>query len=95
MQGDEGFEVVPGSAFVVARTAQRNNSSAYYVDGRRSSFGEVTDLLKAKGIDLDNNRFLILQVCAWCQMWPARAALQAAAARQCMALGCLTQNMPG
>ncbi len=53
--------MVPGSAFVVARTAQRSNASAYYVDGRRSSFGEVTDLLKAKGIDLDNNRFLILQ----------------------------------
>ena len=54
--------MVPGTAFVVARTAHRNNSSSYYVDGRKSSFGEVTALLKGKGIDLDNNRFLILQV---------------------------------
>ena len=53
--------MVPGSDFVVARTALRSNASNYYVDGRKSSFGEVTDLLKAKGVDLDNNRFLILQ----------------------------------
>ncbi|EIE19557.1 RecF/RecN/SMC protein [Coccomyxa subellipsoidea C-169] len=58
---DEAFEVVPGTGFVVSRTAMRNNSSNYYVDGRKSSFGEVTDMLKGKGIDLDNNRFLILQ----------------------------------
>lgn len=54
--------MVPGTGFVVSRTAMRNNSSNYYVDGRKSSFGEVTDMLKGKGIDLDNNRFLILQV---------------------------------
>ncbi|BDA46592.1 Structural maintenance of chromosomes protein 4 [Coccomyxa sp. Obi] len=58
---DEAFEVVPGTDFVVSRTAHRNNTSNYYVDGRKSSFGEVTDMLKGKGIDLDNNRFLILQ----------------------------------
>jgi len=59
--GEESYEVVPASAFTVARTAHRNNTSAYYVDGRKSSFTEVTDLLKGKGVDLDNNRFLILQ----------------------------------
>jgi hypothetical protein len=32
------------------------------VNGRKSNFTEVTELLKAKGVDLDNNRFLILQV---------------------------------
>ena len=31
------------------------------VNGKSSSFTEVTALLKGKGIDLDNNRFLILQ----------------------------------
>ena len=46
----------------MSRTAHRNNSSVYYIDARKSSFGEVTDVLKGKGIDLDNNRFLILQV---------------------------------
>lgn len=47
---------------VVARTAHRDNKSDYYVDGRKSTFTAVTALLKGKGIDLDNNRFLILQV---------------------------------
>ena len=53
---------MPGSAFAVSRTAHRNNTSNYYIGERRSNFGEVTEMLKAKGIDLDNNRFLILQV---------------------------------
>ena len=58
----ETYLPVPGSAFRVSRTAHRNNTSNYYINDRRSNFGEVTDMLKAKGIDLDNNRFLILQV---------------------------------
>ncbi|PSC72157.1 structural maintenance of chromosomes 4 [Micractinium conductrix] len=58
---DEGFEAVPGSQFVISRTAHRNNSSNYYINDRKSNFTEVTDLLKGKGVDLDNNRFLILQ----------------------------------
>jgi chromosome segregation ATPase len=40
----------------------RNNTSDYYVSGKRMNVKEVTTLLKGKGIDLDNNRFLILQV---------------------------------
>jgi structural maintenance of chromosome 4 len=47
---------------VVTRTAYRNNSSKYTINDRTSSFTEVTSLLKNKGIDLDHNRFLILQV---------------------------------
>ena len=70
--------MVPGSDFVVARTALRSNASNYYVDGRKSSFGEVTDLLKAKGVDLDNNRFLILQARSSAHTW----ALQDLAVRQ-------------
>lgn len=60
-QDDGGFEVVPGSEFSVARTATRANTSDYYVDGKKTSVKDVTSLLKGKGIDLDNNRFLILQ----------------------------------
>jgi structural maintenance of chromosome 4 len=52
---------VKDSQFTVTRTAHRDNSSKYYVNGRVSSFSEVTSLLGGKGIDLDNNRFLILQ----------------------------------
>jgi hypothetical protein len=44
----------------------RDNRSDYTVNGRKLPTKEVTALLKAKGIDLDNNRFLILQVWAAC-----------------------------
>lgn len=56
------FEVVPGSEFSVARTAHRSNQSDYYISDRKVSAKEVAERLKSKGIDLDNNRFLILQV---------------------------------
>lgn len=61
-QDDDNFEAIPGTQFVVSRTAHRSNKSDYFIDGRKSNFTEVTTLLKGKGIDLDNNRFLILQV---------------------------------
>lgn len=60
-QPGEEYELIPGSEFVVTRTADRDSKSDYFVDGRRSSMADVTRLLKGKGIDLDNNRFLILQ----------------------------------
>lgn len=59
---DELFDVVPNSQLTVTRIAFRNNTSKYLLDDKPSNFTEVTDTLKAKGIDLDNNRFLILQV---------------------------------
>lgn len=40
----------------------RSNTSDYYVNGRKASAKDVAALLSSKGIDLDNNRFLILQV---------------------------------
>ncbi|RVW82690.1 Structural maintenance of chromosomes protein 4 [Vitis vinifera] len=59
---DDGtYEAVPGSDFVIARVAFRDNSSKYYINDRPSNFTEVTKKLKGKGVDLDNNRFLILQ----------------------------------
>ncbi|MEW5307233.1 MAG: hypothetical protein WDW36_009641 [Sanguina aurantia] len=57
----EDFEVVAGSELVVARVATQSNESHYTVNGRKVTAKEVTELLKGKGIDLDNNRFLILQ----------------------------------
>lgn len=47
---------------VVARTAYKSNKSDYSVNGRSSSYKDVQALLKGKDIDLDHNRFLILQV---------------------------------
>ena len=57
----DAFEIIPGSEFVVSRTAFKDNSSSYAIDGRKTNFKEVGKLLRTKGIDLDHNRFLILQ----------------------------------
>jgi structural maintenance of chromosome 4 len=54
-------EVIEGSEFTVSRTATRNNASAYYLNGKTATYTEVQRFLRDKGIDLDNNRFLILQ----------------------------------
>ncbi|XP_071838574.1 structural maintenance of chromosomes protein 4-like isoform X2 [Apostichopus japonicus] len=58
---DKDYEVVPGSQLVVSRTAYKDGSSQYFVNGKKNTFKEVTTLLKDCGIDLDHNRFLILQ----------------------------------
>lgn len=59
--GDDDFHVVPDSETVITRIAKRDNSSTYKLGGKNSSFKEIAAYLNAKGIDLDNNRFLILQ----------------------------------
>jgi structural maintenance of chromosome 4 len=58
---EEAFAPVPGSDFVIAREAYKNNTSKYFIDTKTSNFTEVTTLLKTHGVDLNNNRFLILQ----------------------------------
>lgn len=57
----DDFDVVPDSELVLKRFAQRNNTSQYTLNDKRSSFTEITDLLRQRGIDLDHKRFLILQ----------------------------------
>ncbi|XP_066938729.1 structural maintenance of chromosomes protein 4 [Macrobrachium rosenbergii] len=57
----EDFEVVPNTQFVVSRTAFRDNSSFYQMNGKRCQFKQVAKELRSFGIDLDHNRFLILQ----------------------------------
>uniref|UniRef100_A0A7S2JYQ7 Structural maintenance of chromosomes protein n=1 Tax=Leptocylindrus danicus TaxID=163516 RepID=A0A7S2JYQ7_9STRA len=59
--GDEDYDIVPNSEMVVSRTARRDNSSSYKLDGKNCSFKQVAEYLGSKGIDLENNRFLILQ----------------------------------
>lgn len=59
---EDGYDAVPGSEFSVSRTAHRSNQSDYYINDRKVPSKDVADKLKSKGIDLDNNRFLILQV---------------------------------
>ena len=59
--GDQDYIVVPNSETVVSRAARKDNSSTYKLNGRVCSFKDVAEYLSSKGIDLDNNRFLILQ----------------------------------
>jgi len=59
--GPEDYKIVEGSELTVSREAFRNNQSKYYVDGKASNFTEVTQLLRRRGVDLEHNRFLILQ----------------------------------
>ena len=58
-------QILEGSGLVVSRKITRkgtkSGSSTYYINSVTSSFGEVTSTLKDLGIDLDHNRFLILQ----------------------------------
>ena len=56
-EGDS-YSVVPDSEIVVSRTAYKTNESTYAVDGKPSTFTKVGELLRGRGIDLDNNRFL-------------------------------------
>ena len=60
LPGDD-FQVVPDSAFYVSRTAFKDSSSHYQLNGQKVSFKELATLLRECGIDLDHNRFLILQ----------------------------------
>jgi structural maintenance of chromosome 4 len=45
----------------VRRTAYKDNTSEYFIDDRRVQYKEVGSLLRECGVDLDHNRFLILQ----------------------------------
>ncbi|CAK9435291.1 uncharacterized protein LODBEIA_P57440 [Lodderomyces beijingensis] len=57
----QGAGNVPDSSLVVSRKAFQNNQSAYYINDKKSTYTEVTSLLKKQGIDLEHKRFLILQ----------------------------------
>mmetsp|Transcript_152515 Transcript_152515/g.280686 ORF Transcript_152515/g.280686 Transcript_152515/m.280686 type:complete len:1343 (-) Transcript_152515:70-4098(-) len=59
--GPEDYRVVQGSEFTVAREAHSNNQSKYFVNDAASTFSDVTALLQKSGVDLEHNRFLILQ----------------------------------
>lgn len=55
------YTVKPESRMVISRKAFKNNTSKYMVNNKESSYTEITNLLREKGIDLDHKRFLILQ----------------------------------
>lgn len=55
------YEIVKDSAFEISRTAFKNSSSSYAIDGRTASKVEVEARLRQVDIDIEHNRFLILQ----------------------------------
>ena len=59
--GPNVYESVEGSELIVAREVASNNASKYIVNEKTSNWTEVTQLFSSKGIDLEHNRFLILQ----------------------------------
>jgi structural maintenance of chromosome 4 len=63
IDSDDGTEgaVVPDSEITVSRAAYKDNTSKYFINNKKASRNDVEDLLSSKGIDLENNRFLILQ----------------------------------
>ncbi|XP_077288755.1 structural maintenance of chromosomes 4-like protein gluon [Arctopsyche grandis] len=61
MEGENEYEILPNTELVVARSAFKDNSSFYMLNGKRVHFKEVAKVLKSHGIDLVHNRFLILQ----------------------------------
>ncbi|KAK4467810.1 hypothetical protein MN116_008735 [Schistosoma mekongi] len=59
--GASDYEVVPNSQFVISRRAYKDNSSCYLIDDNRAVYRDVANLLRCNGVDIDHNRFLILQ----------------------------------
>ena len=55
------YTTVPGSEFSISRTAFKDNTSVYRVDGKKKTVKQIKSRLKDEGIDLEHNRFLILQ----------------------------------
>jgi structural maintenance of chromosome 4 len=58
---DDGYDIIPHSQFILSRIAYRDNTSNYLINDKRCSFGEVEKFMMTKGVDVGNNRFLILQ----------------------------------
>lgn len=58
----DGYTIIPNTNFTIKRTVNKQEQSKYYINDKAATFTEIQTFLKGKGIDLDHNRFLILQV---------------------------------
>uniref|UniRef100_A0A0N5A5C9 Structural maintenance of chromosomes protein n=1 Tax=Parastrongyloides trichosuri TaxID=131310 RepID=A0A0N5A5C9_PARTI len=58
---EERYNVVPNTSFSIGRYAYKDNSSKYTFNGTTRQYSDIKVLLKKEGIDLEHNRFLILQ----------------------------------
>ncbi|AFZ78997.1 RecF/RecN/SMC N terminal domain containing protein [Theileria equi strain WA] len=57
----DNYDVIEGSQLVISREVFCDNTSKYRINGTISTQKEVSNALKHFGMDLYNNRFLILQ----------------------------------
>jgi structural maintenance of chromosome 4 len=57
----DAYTEVEGSQFTVSRVVNRASTSKYFINNNAVDYKDVCDLLQTKGIDLEHNRFLILQ----------------------------------
>ena len=57
----EDEETIPDSTLVLSRSVTKSENSTYKINGMDKNLSEVKAILREKKIDLDNNRFLILQ----------------------------------
>jgi len=55
------FRNVENSRFTISRTCFKDGGSVYRIDGKKAKMKDIKIRLKNEGIDLDHNRFLILQ----------------------------------
>ncbi|KZC12771.1 Structural maintenance of chromosomes protein 4 [Dufourea novaeangliae] len=55
------YDVFPNSEFIISRTAFKDNTSYYELNKKKVQFKEIGKLLRSYGVDLEHNRFLILQ----------------------------------
>lgn len=52
---------IPGSGLSIKREVYKGGASQYFIDGVKTTQREVVERLVAEGVDLEHNRFLILQ----------------------------------
>ncbi|XP_011345099.2 structural maintenance of chromosomes protein 4 [Ooceraea biroi] len=60
-KSEEEYEAIPDTEFVISRTAFKDSTSYYEHNKKKVQFKEIAKLLRSHGVDLDHNRFLILQ----------------------------------
>jgi len=59
--GDDDYTIVENSQFIVSHEVRKSGESFYKINDSKRTFDEICTLLKTKGIDLEYNRFLLLQ----------------------------------
>ncbi|KAL0228405.1 hypothetical protein RCL1_004548 [Eukaryota sp. TZLM3-RCL] len=58
---DGSFSPVPNSEIEIARVVNEKGTSTYYLNNSACQYANIRQLLLSKGLDLEHNRFLILQ----------------------------------